>query len=109
MKADRIDALLKELGEIPRPRLPGNFNQRVWREVRLRQAAGGERHSWLPELLAFFLRPSPIAASLLVALAVGVAGNTASVFASRPEKAAAALSLGVFDPRAQNLTLILQN
>lgn len=109
MKADRMDTLLRELGQTPLPSLPGNFNQRVWREIRLRQAAGEEKQAWLPELLAFFLRPSPILASLLVALAVGVAGNSASIFISRPEKAAAALSLGVFDPRAQNLTLILQN
>jgi len=70
MKYRQFEDLLEEFRQCEVPSLPGSFASDVLREIRLRSAAEHEA-GLLPSLLALF-RPSLLAASLSVAIAVGV-------------------------------------
>jgi hypothetical protein len=109
MNKPEIDLLLKELGREPLPGPPSNFSQNVWRQIRLREAEKPQDwKSWLPDVLAFSLQPSPIVASLVIAFVIGVGENVYSSRPSHAEKSSAALSLEIFNPQTQGLTLITQ-
>jgi len=75
MKPHELDSVLTELGARPLPDLPGSFRQDVWREIRRRQQDPAP--SWterIEQLLAGFLQPQPVLASLILAVFIGVSG-----------------------------------
>jgi hypothetical protein len=71
MKRPHFDELLAECRLAGIPALPGSFSANVLREIRLRGAATRQDSGWLSLLLAC-LRPGMVAASLSIALVVGV-------------------------------------
>ena len=96
MDDQKLDQLLAQRREVPLPRLPGSFQQDVWRTIRQRKAALAESpHPWLAWLLEPLLHPAMLlgALSLAVMLGVGV-GSAASDH--RAAQTRSALSLEVF-------------
>lgn len=97
MNEKRLDEVLNEYRAQCAPPLPGSFAQDVFREVRLRSTQ--PKIGWLADLISTGLRPTTLAASFLLALAVGA---TLPVLArdsnpdSNPELAITSLNLNVF-------------
>ena len=71
MKRHNFDELLADYRGAGIPALPGSFSAGVLREIRLRRAEAKEESGWFSPLLAC-LRPGMVAASLGIALVVGV-------------------------------------
>ena len=94
MKTPDLDELLAGYRQAAIPELPGSFSADVLREIRLRRAGASSEAGWF-SLLAACLRPGMIAASLSIALVVGVLvpGRDHRVVNSM---AAAGLGLNVF-------------
>lgn len=101
MQKHDFDELLAEYRQADIPALPGSFSANVLREIRLRSVAPIRDSGWLSAFIAC-LRPGMAAASLAVAISVGVLlpgiarGNEHSM-------AVAGLGLNVFSPSASNL------
>ena len=94
MKRPHFDELLADYRLAGIPELPGSFSVNVLREIRLRRTAPKQDSGWLSQLLAC-LRPGMVAASLSIALVVGVLvpGLTRETGSTM---AAAGLGLNVF-------------
>jgi hypothetical protein len=71
MKRLDFDELLAECRAAGIPALPGSFSAGVLREIRLRSSRSQEESGWFSQLFAC-LRPGMVAASLGLALVVGV-------------------------------------
>ncbi|MEI8387280.1 MAG: hypothetical protein WCG76_06740 [Verrucomicrobiota bacterium] len=71
MKRLDFDELLAECRAAGIPALPGSFSTDVLREIRLRSSETKEESGWFSQLFAC-LRPGMVAASLGLALVVGV-------------------------------------
>ena len=71
MKMPDFDDLVAEYRRTAIPALPSSFSSHVLREIRLRSAEAKCDAGWLSSLFSC-LRPGMVAASLIVALAVGV-------------------------------------
>lgn len=71
MKSSHFDELLADCRLAGIPELPGSFSAGVLREIRLRSAEAGQESGWI-SLLTACLRPGMVAASLSIALVVGV-------------------------------------
>ena len=71
MKRLDFDELLAECRGAGTPALPGSFSADVLREIRLRSSESKAGSGWLSQLLAC-LRPGMLAASLGLALVVGI-------------------------------------
>ena len=71
MKRLDFDELLAECRVAGIPSLPGAFSADVLREIRLRSSERKEESGWFSQLFAC-LRPGMVAASLGLALVVGV-------------------------------------
>lgn len=71
MKSQNFDELLADCRLAGVPDLPGSFSAGVLREIRLRSSEATKESGWLSLLLAC-LRPGMVAASLSIALVVGV-------------------------------------
>jgi len=71
MKKPHFDELLAECQGAGIPALPGSFSANVLREIRLRRTGAKNESGWFSLLLAC-LRPGMVAASLSIALVVGV-------------------------------------
>lgn len=99
MKKNDLDQLLQELGQKTIPELSPAFQQDVWREIRHRKATQALDWKNLLDLwLSRLLQPAPIAASLVLALMIGVLGAL-----PLQNKTAAGLDLYAFNPRSLNL------
>lgn len=73
---DKLKALLKQWRDIE-PR--GNFEANVWRQIRISAAEGTERISLAEAISRLLWQPAwSVAATLAVALAIGVWGGVAS-------------------------------
>ena len=98
MNMPDFEDLLAEYRRTAIPALPSSFSSNVLREIRLRIPE--PKSDWLSMLFAC-LRPSMVAASLSVALVVGIlAPGLARANDSSP--AAAGLGLSVFSSSASN-------
>jgi len=106
MNEKELDLLLTQAGRRECPELPFDFSAGVWREIRRREAESSGGLDWWGEWLVWVLRPVPVAVSLGLAILVGSAGPGLFEAGNRGKAASAALSLGVFNPRTQDLTLI---
>ena len=71
MKTRPFDELLEDCRGAAIPDLPGSFSANVLREIRLRGSQSKQDPGWFSLLLAC-LRPGMVAASLSIALVVGV-------------------------------------
>lgn len=71
MKTRDFDELLADYRGAATPVLPGSFSANVLREIRLR-GPGAKRESGWISLLSACLRPGMVAASLSIALVVGM-------------------------------------
>lgn len=71
MKKPRFDELFADCRLAGIPELPGSFSADVLREIRMRRAEAKKESGWLALLVAC-LRPGMVAASLSIALVVGV-------------------------------------
>jgi hypothetical protein len=94
MKTRHFDELLADYRGAAIPDLPGSFSANVLREIRLRGSEAKRESGWI-SLLSACLRPGMVAASLSIALVVGmlVPGVTRQ---SDNALAADGLGLGVF-------------
>ena len=94
MKRPHFDELMADCRLAGIPELPGSFSANVLREIRLRRTAPEQDSGWISQLLTC-LRPGMVAASLSIALVVGVLvpGLT---HGSDNSMAAAGLGLNVF-------------
>jgi len=101
MKTPDFDGLLAEYRQVAVPALPSSFSADVLREIRLRSAETSAESGWFFPLFAF-LRPGMIAASLSLALAVGV---IVPGFTLRKDNlmAVAGLGLNVFSSSASTM------
>jgi hypothetical protein len=99
-----LDELLRSYADKPVPRLPGNLEDAVWREIRLRRAKP-VREPLLDWLAAFVFRGHSAAVSVLaaVALGAGVAGFAQNASMARP--ISRALNLQVFSEQPPTLPL----
>lgn len=66
-----LDELLRGMANRPVPPLSGQFEQRVWRAIRQRQAE--PEPGWLEAWLSLFWQPRFAAATLAVGLGIGLA------------------------------------
>jgi len=85
MNDRKFDDLLKSYSDSPVPALPGSFTQDVLREIRMRKRP---EESWLSEISALLFRPRLMAASLSLAILIGVllptmAGTSKSTLAAK--------------------------
>lgn len=101
MKQPDFDELLADYRQSDIPALPGSFSSHVLREIRVRSAEAGREPGWFSALLAC-LRPGMVAASLSVAISVGVL-LPGLARANDHALAAAGLGLDIFSPTAPNL------
>ena len=99
-----LDELLRSYADKPVPSLPGNLEDAVWREIRLRRERP-VRKPFLDWLAACVWRGSSAAVSVLaaVALGAGVAGFAQNASTARP--ISRALNLQVFSEQPPTLRL----
>lgn len=71
MRTPGFDELMMKCRQAAIPALPGSFSANVLREIRQRSATDKTESGWF-SLLFGFLRPGIVAASLSLALAVGL-------------------------------------
>ena len=99
MNKPDLDQLFAEYRRVDNPPLPGSFASHVLREIRLRRAEA--ETGWVSSLFAC-LRPGMVAASLSVAISVGVL-VPGLVRGIEPSNAADGLGLDVFSTSAANM------
>jgi hypothetical protein len=101
MKSPEVDRLLRKMAQERLPELPVDFTHEVWRQIQHRKVT--QVPTWKDRcetLFASLLQPTPVFASLALALAVGV--TTAATTQSRTSPA---LGLQVFHPVAADLNI----
>ena len=99
-----LDDLLRSYADKPVPRLPGNLEDAVWREIRLRRETP-VRESFVERLAACVWGGNSAAVSVLaaVALGAGFAGFAQNASTARP--ISRALNLQVFSEQPPTLRL----
>ncbi len=109
MDEKSLDQLLRQRGDAVHSSLPPNFQQNVWRQIRLRREASGSAFP-VDSLWQWLLRPQLVAAGLAVALFVGI-----GLGSRQPDRLALntrhALNLDVFGAAAPTLpsTMLASN
>lgn len=103
MDEPSLDHLLQRYRQRPRPSLPSNFQQHVWREIRQRKAATAEpRFSLLSWFADALLQPQTVLASATLAIALGIGIGTQELH-SRTVSTSQALDLQVFSDTSPGL------
>lgn len=107
MNHQNLDHLLARHRDVPLPRLPGSFQQDVWRAIRQRKAMLAESwHACLGRLLEPLLNPAMVAGALTIAIVLGVSvGGIASD--RRMTRTRLALDLEVFGSASPGLPATL--
>ena len=101
-----LDDLLRSYADKPVPRLPGNLEDAVWREIRLRRETP-IRESFVDRLAACVWRGHSMAAFVVAAMALGAGFALFGQNASTARPISRALNLQVFSE--QPPTLLLTN
>lgn len=96
-----LDDLIHTQKQRPAPSLDGDFQSRVWREIRQRKHEQATTSGWLESWLGLLWQPRLVAAAVVLAALAGV--GLAAVTIRKPETATAALNLNVFAPNAPHL------
>ncbi len=96
-----LDDLLHTQKQRPTPSPGGDFQSRVWREIRQRKHGQATNSGWLESWLGLLWQPRLAAVAVVLAALVGV--GLAAVTLRQPENATAALNLDVFAPNAPHL------
>ncbi len=103
MDESSLNHLLERYRQRPRPSLPPNFQQHVWREIRQRKEAKTESRfpllNWLADVL---LQPQTVLASATLAIALGIGIGTQELH-SRTVSTSQALDLQVFSDASPGL------
>jgi len=102
MKDADLDRLLKSYAENSAPSLPGNFQQNVLREIRIRAQKPHGVAGWISEICLLLFRPGILAASLTIAVTIGLAAP-ALVTPDPHALVASALDLDVFSASTTHL------
>lgn len=108
MSKDNLDDLLNQLRAKPLPTIPGNMEDRVWREIRARKQSPRHFGYWLDELAARIWTPKFAFGSIAAALVLGVSSPMLLAHAtmSAPNSMSRALRLDVFSVEARDLNLM---
>jgi hypothetical protein len=104
MKKPNVDELLKSYAEKPVPPLPSNFEDAVWREIRLRRQIP-VHESFFNWLAACVWREHSAAAFVVAAMVFGAGLAWLGQNASAAHPISRALSLQVFSEQPPTLRL----
>ena len=108
MDDQNLDHLFAQRREAPLPPLPANFQQGVWREIRLRKTENREHHgAWFGWLLEPLFKPAMAFAAVALALVVGVGLGATALADSRNMQTRLALDLQVFSSSSPSLPATL--
>ena len=101
----RLDALLGRYVSESIPKVPGNLESRVWREIRARrereQLSRGS--DWLSVILGLWRQPRMAFAAVVAAAVIGVSMSWASAATAHAASTQEALDLGVFSIESPSL------
>ena len=106
MDEQKINALLKSLDKRFQPDLPVDFGRNVWKEIQSREQHQSAYCRYWDDLLASFVSPRFVLASLCIALLTGTAGTAVASISPTPANASSALYLEVFDPSSSVPSLL---
>ena len=99
-----LDELLRSYADKPVPRLPGNLEDSVWREIRLRRETPVHK-SFLDRLAAYVWRGHCAAAFVVAAMLFGAGSAWFAQNASTARPISRALNLQVFSEQPPTLRL----
>ena len=99
-----LDELLRSYADKPVPTPPGNLEDAVWREIRLRRETP-VHESFVDRLAAFVWRGHSVAAFVVAAMALGAGFAWFAQNASTARPISRALNLQVFSEQPPTLRL----
>lgn len=110
MDDSRLDELLRHYRKAELPSPPGNLNQNVWREIRLRETKDGSVFNLDAFLNWFYPRQTSLTLSTVALAAIVSLGLTlTSNQFSSSQRTQQALGLEVFSHEASPLTRLAEN
>lgn len=101
----RLDVLLGRYVSGSIPAVPGDLENRVWREIRARrgQEVQSRGNDWLSVILSLWRQPRMAFAGVVAAAFIGVSMSWASAATAHTTSTQQALDLGVFSMESPSL------